>query len=479
MNVHAFRHHEGKSTQLWALFALLVYTPLPLASNRPWALALLGLLTGLLGLWSLWKPSGHSALTVWQSARTPLVLLGIWMLLLLVQIVPFGLGRQEFKGLDSGGMVSIDAYSTRLYLIKACILTAVFWLALTLINSRRRIEWLAWIIVFSGLFQAVLGVVLMATGTTFQLFFVPMVDEHAHGTFVYHNHFAGYLEMTLAMGVGLMIVKLDGRSASSWRQRAHGWLSLLVSEKALLRMSLIIMVIGLVASRSRMGNSAFFASLLIVGLLTVFFVKQVAQRSNKQSRNTLHSTIIFISSLIVLDVVIIGGVVGIEKVVQRIENTNFVTQQREVQGGIGHPRQEESLEQRSMAARRATEIIRDFPMLGTGGGTFYLAFVPYQPQEVSGYYDHAHNDYVEFASEVGAFGLLLLALMVLHSFWHSILLLRQSGDQLARGLAFASLMGGLSLLIHATVDFNLQNPANAMLFMVLLSLPYLYNGLKH
>ena len=472
--------------QLWALFALIVYTPLPLASNRPWTLALLGLLTGGLLLWTIWRPGGRLTELAWQGAKTPLILLGLWMALLVVQLIPMpgawlaALDQSAINSFASQGegVVSIDSYSTRLYLAKACILSAVFWLVLVLIDSKRRMEWLAMVIVFSGLIQALIGVMLMATGTTFNLFFVPMVDAHAHGTFVYHNHFAGYLELTLAVGIGLMIAKLDGSASASWRQRAQGWLALLVSEKAWLRVSLIIMVIGLVASRSRMGNAAFFASLLVVGIFAIVFAKHVTKRTqDRQGKNTLRATIVFIASLIVLDVLIIGGVVGVEKVVQRIENTNFETQLRAAQlnsAGQPLPRQEESLEQRSMAARHATQIVRDFPWLGTGGGTFHLAFPSYSPPEVRGFYDHAHNDYVEFSSELGLTGLLLLAMVVLHSVWYSVVLLMRSHDQLARGMAFASLMGITSLLIHATVDFNFQNTANAMLFLIVLSLPYLF-----
>lgn len=487
---------------LWALFALIVYTPLPLASNRPWALALLGLLTGALLLWTIWRPSEHMAVRVWQSAKTPLILLGLWMALLVVQLIPMpgawlaALDQHEINTLASQGEggVSIDAYSTRLYLAKACILTVVFWLVLVLVDSRRRMEWLAKVIVFSGLLQAFIGVVLMATGTNFQLFFVEISQPRAHGTFVSPNNFAGYLELTLAVGIGLMIAKLDGIPVAGWRQRLHGWLALLISEKALLRLSLIIMVVGLVASRSRMGNAAFFASLLIVGFFTIVFAKHVTQRiHDRQEKNTLRATIVFIASLIVLDVVIVGGVVGVEKVVQRLESTNLQTQSALVQmqempvknalvSGSVRPvevrRYEQSVEERSEVAVPSLQIVRDFALLGTGGGTFYLAFPPYNPPDVRGYYEHTHNDYVEFASEVGLLGLLLLGLMVVHSVWRSIVLLVHSHDQLARGMAFASMMGVSSLLIHAAVDFNFQIPANAMLFMILLCFPYLQTASK-
>ena len=466
---------ERGRAQFWALMALIVYTPLPLASNRPWALALLGVLTGCMLLWSIWRPGGYSMDSVWRSARVPLVLLGLWMVLLAVQLVPLPdswmdvMGRRAVFDQQGSGSISIDPYSTRLYLAKACILSAAFWLVVTLVNSHRRMEWLATVIVFSGLLQALLGVLLMAGGANFHLFFVEMEYSKAHGTFVSPNQYAGYLELTLAVGIGLMVARLDGRASVSWRQRLYGWLAVLLSGKAILRLALVIMVVGLVASRSRMGNSAFFASLLIVGVFAVVFSKHAAR-----------TTVVFIVSLIVLDVVVIGGMVGVEQVVQRIESTNLQMQVERPAAVVDTQKfsSEVSVEQRSEAARATVQIARDFPWLGTGGGTFYLSFPHYRPAQVYGFLDHAHNDYAEFASEAGLAGFLLLALMVMHCVFQSLKLLVCSHDQLTIGMTFASLMGIVSLLIHGTVDFNLQNPANAMLFLILLSFPYLQTMLK-
>lgn len=491
---------DGGAAQLWALFALIVYTPLPLASDRPWAIALLALLAGGLLLWSVWHPVGRTPADVLKCAGIPLALLGLWMLLLLVQLMPvqaLGINLSDSRALFDGATISLDAYFTRVYFAQACILTAVFWLVVTLVNSRQKMEQLVRVFVFSGLLQALIGVVLMSTGTTFELFFTPMRDARAHGSFVSPNNLAGYLELTLAVGIGLMIAKLDGRASRNWRHRLHGWIGLLLSGKAMLRLSLIIMVVGLVASRSRMGNAAFFASLLVTGLFTLIVTKYGAQKSLGEG-NTTRAMIVFITSLIVLDVVIIGGVVGVEKVVERIEYTNLQTQQVEplvvepagqvvtvvepagpvaVKAVLGH-RQEESVEHRSEVARASIPIVRDFLWAGTGGGTFQLAFPRYRPPEVTGFWDHAHNDYAEIASDTGLLGLLLLAALVLHSMYLSVRALAHSGDQFVRGMAFGSLMGVVSLLIHAWVDFNFQNPAVAMLFLIVLCIPYVHVGLN-
>jgi hypothetical protein len=46
-------------------------------------------------------------------------------------------------------------------------------------------------------------------------------------------------------------------------------------------------------------------------------------------------------------------------------------------------------------------------------------------------------------------------------------------DPLMRGMAFAAIMGITAILIHSWVGFNLQIPANALLFVVLLALGWI------
>src|SRR5207248_2416144 len=87
----------------------------------------------------------------------------------------------------------------------------------------------------------------------------------ATGTFINRNHLAGYLEMCLAAGVGLMLAELSSSRAASWRDSARHLLRTLLGNKARVRLALVVMVTGLVLTRSRMGNTAFFASLTSVG----------------------------------------------------------------------------------------------------------------------------------------------------------------------------------------------------------------------
>lgn len=119
--------------------------------------------------------------------------------------------------------------------------------------------------------------------------------------------------------------------------------------------------------------------------------------------------------------------------------------------------------------RDALVMVRERPWTGFGGGTFYNAFTRYKVESLSLPYNHAHNDYVEIAADVGLPGLLLLAGVALLSMVRVIQLMRDRSSPHVRGVAVGVGMGLMCALLHALVDLNLQINANAMTLTVLLA----------
>ncbi|KPK05123.1 MAG: hypothetical protein AMJ64_12250, partial [Betaproteobacteria bacterium SG8_39] len=174
------------------------------------------------------------------------------------------------------------------------------------------------------------------------------------------------------------------------------------------------------------------------------------------SRHATRSTVVFIASLIIIDIFIVGAWFGVDKTIQRIEQTTAGEVRERVDPAI-----------------YAVRILDDYPWFGTGGGTFYNAYPRYRGADILPYYDHVHNDYMQLATETGVPGLVLAGGVVLLSFFAAVLALSRRRDPLARGVAFGVVMGITALAIHSTVDFNLQIPANAFIFSVLLALGWL------
>jgi O-antigen ligase len=201
-----------------------------------------------------------------------------------------------------------------------------------------------------------------------------------------------------------------------------------------------------------MGNAAFFSAMLLVGLVAIVL-----------ARRTAPTTIGLITSLIIIDMLVVGGWVGLEKVVQRVQETAMTTEA----GGL-----EESVEARTEAGRMALGLVQDFPLVGTGGGSFYSSFLRYRSPR-TGYIDHAHNDFVEVASDFGLPGLAILGSLVALTLWTALRILAKRKSDLPRGVAFGVAMSIVALLIHSAVDFNLQIPANALTIVIILAMAWI------
>ena len=447
----------------WALLGLLVWAPIPLGSNRGWAWALLEIAAfALLGIWLvLWALGSARIAEPLRRAWPAFLLLAIWTALQLLQIVPMPpswvaflspeaarvQSMTEAIGITRESMtLSIEPHASKMAVLKTLAYISVFFLVLALVNRCSRVMTLARVLVYSAVIHAIYAV-LMHLSNVRQEFFGTLINhgEQASGTYVNRNNFAGYLEMMLPLGIGLLIAGLSDRRAESWRRFFSRVIEWILSPKMILRLSLCILVIALTTTHSRMGNTGFFASLVIAGILGIVL-----------SRRATRNTVILLASLVAIDLFIVGSWFGVEKLAVRIEQTTM-----------------QDVQEREDPAKHTLALIEDYPVFGAGAGTFYVTFSRYRPEKVTLFYDLAHNDYAQFAAEDGLVGLGVLGLLVTLTLGVALMAQWKRRDPLMRGMSFACIMGVTAILIHSWVDFNLQIPANAVLFMVLLALGWI------
>ncbi len=117
-------------------------------------------------------------------------------------------------------------------------------------------------------------------------------------------------------------------------------------------------------------------------------------------------------------------------------------------------------------------MIRDYPLTGTGFGTFGVAFSRYQTSAIGSFVAHAHNDYLEFASDTGLIGAALVFLPIFWLFGKMVISFLDDLRFYRRAITLACIGSTLMLVIHTFVDFNLQIPANALIFSVVLGIGY-------
>ncbi|GAI30658.1 unnamed protein product, partial [marine sediment metagenome] len=117
-----------------------------------------------------------------------------------------------------------------------------------------------------------------------------------------------------------------------------------------------------------------------------------------------------------------------------------------------------------------TSIVGDFPLFGTGLGTFASVYPAYEESRRPGHLSHAHNDFLEYLSELGVVGMILLFGGILFMVVSSFLIWRVRSHPQVKGLAMGGIVAIVVILIHSIADFNLHIPANMVLFTVVLSL---------
>lgn len=351
-------------------------------------------------------------------------------------------------------LISNAPYDTMRYLLKGMGYTAWFVLSLLLLDQRARIERIIWVVSLAAAFQAFYGAMMVMTDTEMVLYLTKQ-DAYSHvgsavGTFISRNNLAGYLELALALGIGSLLAQ-SARYEGSWRARMRQFTAVLLSPKIILRLLLAVMVIGLVMSRSRMGNSAFFASMMITGFLALVLM-----------RHKTTATTVLLGSLLVIDIFIVGAFFGIDKVAERLEKTS------------------EESEQRDEMARDAYHAWLEVPVTGIGAGAT-LINSPKLRQETTlpHWIDYWHNDYVQFLLEYGAPAFLTLLGVVLTALWNSLVAMRTRRSDFYRGMGFAACMGIIAYGIHSTVDFNLQIPSNALLFIMMLAIAQIARYAPH
>tara|TARA_Y100000296_G_scaffold53392_1_gene61156 strand:- start:740 stop:2092 length:1353 start_codon:yes stop_codon:yes gene_type:complete len=360
-------------------------------------------------------------------ARLPLFLIWAVQLWALVQLA----------------LYSLSPFDSLMSLSKGIMYAGLFTLTLLLVDSRERVKQLIWVIIGIASFQALYGAVMVLTGIEYGFFEEKQFyREKATGTFVNRNHLAGFLELALALGIGLLLAQ-PTRYYGSTRQKLRQLIEMMLSKKVILRLLLAVLVIALVLTRSRMGNTAFFASLMVAGALALVLM-----------RNKTTATTILLGSLLVIDITIVGTFFGVEKVADRIQKTSTQT------------------ESRDEVTRDTLNMFQQYPVTGIGAGTFTHVFPSMKSEDVSleALYNNAHNDYAQFLAEFGLPAFIALAIIVVWSFWTALVAMRKRNSRFYQGIGFSVTMAIVAIGIHSTVDFNLQIPANASLFVVILAL---------
>lgn len=371
--------------------------------------------------------------------------------------------------------LSIAPHTTWLWMARLASYITAFVLVVYSVRSRKRA--IAIILVLAGfaLFQIFYGSVQAYSHTPRIWWWVKDLHESfVSGTYFNRNHLAGFLEIVLPLWLGFTFwmvhlhamrklpkkvveaaeksrhrrrrVKADSPRYYSWRK--IGLRQKLVSLASRLERQArpaacytvgAVLFVGLLLTGSRGGILAFIASLIVMGVLMLFF---------KKFNVRVKALAVLVGFSLVL-----GLFIGMEQTMERFE-------------------QEEGLYHRIAISRSVLPTVGDYAVTGAGLGNFRQPYLAHSLPRYGGRIEliYAHNDWLQIAVEAGIPGMILSAAGFFALLFWGFRRWRRRHDIFILGVGLGLLAGIISLGLHSLTDFNMQIPANAMTFAIAIGL---------
>ena len=258
-----------------------------------------------------------------------------------------------------------------------------------------------------------------------------------YGPFVNRNHFATWVVMACPLVFGYLLARAPERRRGQLAQRAAAAILQLGSFRIWLVAAICVMVLALLISTSRSG---------VIGMIGAMTTSLWLSRRRTEG-HAGRWTILQGALLVVVAI----SFANFDSLAARLDETFRSTSAGRGRGAIWAD---------------AWRVVEDFPVTGTGAGTFGTAIAVYQKAEPGYAIGQAHNHYLQLLAEGG--GLIgVPAALAAGAFF---LLFRRrlaedgSPDYLIRAGAVAGIVGAL---VQSFWETGLRMPANAMLLAVL------------
>jgi O-antigen ligase len=240
------------------------------------------------------------------------------------------------------------------------------------------------------------------------------------GPYVNRSHYAGVIELLFPFAL-LGSLKLD----------------LEIGKRLILGFAAVLMVATVFLSGSRGGA-------LSIVFQVIFLCVLLLMRSRRPA-------LAISLSLVLLCAAAFGTWLGSDRLLGRIGELKNGSQ-------IG----------RLQMAEDGLRMFKQHPLVGWGLGTFPVVYPKYRTFATDLYVNEAHNDFVQMMVEVGIFGFLAGIALLLIVFRNGIVQIERGNFTSWRTLAVAaSMISVVGIAVHSLFDFNLQIPANALIFYVL------------
>lgn len=401
------RSEQLGSVLLYSTFGLLMFGPLAFGAVEPWSILTLETAAILLAfLWIAKQWMDDEIKIAWNPLFLPM---GVFALLVLAQIV-FRASAYPHDTI-SHAMLFI-AYAILCFLAAQTLLRGV--------QARK----LAFIFCIYGSVVAAFAL-LQGISPNGRLYWVrlPRLGGWIYGPYVNHNHYAGLMELLIPIPLVLSLSQL-----APSRERLAA-----ASAAALMAGTIFL-------SGSRGGMLALFAELVVLAIVLV------RQRYDLRTAAALALFLLLMIGLLTW----LGG----DELGRRLAS-------------VHGSHTDISNDMRFQIDRDGVRMFRQRPILGWGLGCFPVAYPQFRTFYTNFFVNEAHDDYLQLLVEMGLLGFATVI-------WYLVVLVRKASPKIKNwhsevggAVTLACLLGVTGILVHSTVDFNLEIPANAALFYVI------------
>lgn len=414
-----------------SLLLVVIFAALAHGVVEPWSIFVFELATVALALlWTIKAVADKKLRLVIPQTIWPL---GALVLLGLAQSVSWNDGAGFRQSL------SLDVESTRGTVLILCSLLTLSILAANFLNSEVRLLTLTQFLVFFGAVMGVFGLVQYFSGSA-DVYWTRHAEASPFGPFFNRDHFAGYMELLIALPVALI---------------ATGYVR---GEKRMVYgIAAMFMGVAAIFTLSRGGMISIFAEMIFIAAMS--FRRHRAMTAPKGPGKARIVT--GVAAVAAILAAIVTGVIwiGAEPVINRI--------------ATGDPNSSDLSRTQTFYSVRGEiwentwTMIRHNPLMGVGLGAYETAYPIYARENgTQGVTAEAHNDYLEILAVGGVIG-------ATSALWFILALFRAIGrgvrspDPLTAAIALGGGAGLFGLLVHSLFDFNLHLPSHAMVFLLL------------
>jgi O-antigen ligase len=387
------------------IYVLIAFSVLAFGTVEVWSQSLLEMGAGILFLlWAIVVFKDPKAKVYWSSLNWPILgVIAIGLMQLCFGATPY-------------------PFLTRLELLRFGTYLLLFFLLAQSFRVRADLYRLVWFLILMCFGVSLLGIIQHFTseGTIYWLRALRSGGD-PFGPYVNRNHFAGFVELTLPVGLAMLIFR-------GLRRDLYPLASLLT----------IIPIGALILSGSRGGIVSFGFEVAVLWLLAK------TRRGPEGPRLTA-------LAIVALAAVALIAWLGAGKAIERFSM---------VRPG------EVTIDRRFTMSQGGAHIFEDHPVKGAGLGALVAVYPRYEILYDGKLVDHVHNDYMEMLAETGVLGGLcgLAFLWILFREAKSCYIAEQG--HFSRALHAGAVTALCGILLHSFVDFNLHIPANALLFLL-------------